>query len=228
MEASQKKKSRYGKKPKMNWAQRRKMARRSKQNKDTNYELTKFSYKSIKFELYYRRQLDCLLSTCGAETEGDAEGTKDRDFQEFCEFLRRKLPITFRINPLNVGFETLTQMFGSETIIKDWRARMTKQNEAKQVSNEAMQPEAEGEAADKDPSEDLDNLKFTNIEFYPDNLLYQIPISRETLRKNEVLQSIHKFMQMCNDSGLLTRQEIVSMIPPLLLDVRPGHKIFDA
>lgn len=71
-------------------------------------------------------------------------------------------------------------------------------------------------------------MKLNNYEFYPDKLLYELPLSREVLRKDSVLASVHKFIQKSNDSGLLTRQEIVSMIPPLLLDVKPGHKIYDA
>lgn len=59
-------------------------------------------------------------------------------------------------------------------------------------------------------------------------MLYEIPISRDVLRKDTVLTSIHKLIQKSNDSGLLTRQEVVSMIPPLLLDVKPGHRIYDA
>lgn len=76
--------------------------------------------------------------------------------------------------------------------------------------------------------EALVNLKFNNYEFYPNKLLYELPLSREVLRKDAVLASIHKFVQRSNDSGLLTRQEIVSMIPPVLLDVKPGHRIYDA
>ena len=65
-------------------------------------------------------------------------------------------------------------------------------------------------------------------EFYPDRLLYELPLNREELRKDSVLTSVHKFVQRSNDSGLLTRQEVVSMIPPLLLDVKPHHRIYDA
>ena len=55
-----------------------------------------------------------------------------------------------------------------------------------------------------------------------------MPVNRNILRKDSSLASIHKFVQKCNDSGVLTRQEVVSMIPPLLLDVKYGHRIFDA
>lgn len=41
------------------------------------------------------------------------------------------------------------------------------------------------------------------------------------------MNSLHAFIKKCNESGLLTRQEIVSMIPPLLLDVKPGNSILD-
>ena len=50
---------------------------------------------------------------------------------------------------------------------------------------------------------------------------------RELLKKNEALKAIHKLIQQGNDSGLLTRQEIVSMLPPILLDVHAEHSVFD-
>ena len=77
-------------------------------------------------------------------------------------------------------------------------------------------------------TEEFENLKLKRLDFYPDRLLYQMPLSREVLRKDTILTAVHKFIQKSNDSGLLTRQEVVSMIPPLLLDVKAGHKIYDA
>ena len=37
------------------------------------------------------------------------------------------------------------------------------------------------------------------------------------------LGRLHEFMKLENDAGGITRQEAVSMIPPLLLDVQPQH-----
>lgn len=39
------------------------------------------------------------------------------------------------------------------------------------------------------------------------------------------LGRLHEFMKLENDAGGITRQEAVSMIPPLLLDVLPHHSV---
>lgn len=40
-----------------------------------------------------------------------------------------------------------------------------------------------------------------------------------------LLEQIHSFMVKANDAGSISRQEAVSMVPPLFLDVRPMHKV---
>lgn len=42
-----------------------------------------------------------------------------------------------------------------------------------------------------------------------------------------LLEDIHKFMVKANDVGSISRQEAVSMVPPLFLDVRPHHRVLD-
>jgi len=112
----------------------------------------------------------------------------------------------------------VTDLLSSDTFIKDW-AEKNKDN-----------PDMQGKESKEQvlTTEEMENLKFKLFDFYPDKLLYELPLAREVLRKDRILASIHKFVQKSNDSGLLTRQEIVSMIPPLLLDVKPHHKIYDA
>jgi 16S rRNA C967 or C1407 C5-methylase (RsmB/RsmF family) len=109
-------------------------------------------------------------------------------------------------------------MLCSDSFIKDW-CEINKDNLDMQGKEGRIQTITD---------QTFENLKFNNYEFYPRKLLYELPLSRGVLRKDAVLTSIHKFVQRSNDSGLLTRQEIVSMIPPLLLDVKPGHRIYDA
>lgn len=36
---------------------------------------------------------------------------------------------------------------------------------------------------------------------------------------------VHKLVIAENEAGAITRQEAVSMIPPLLLDVQPHHRV---
>jgi hypothetical protein len=34
-------------------------------------------------------------------------------------------------------------------------------------------------------------------------------------------------MKSANEAGAISRQEAVSMVPPLFMDVRPGHRVLD-
>jgi 16S rRNA C967 or C1407 C5-methylase (RsmB/RsmF family) len=51
--------------------------------------------------------------------------------------------------------------------------------------------------------------------------------SRTQLRKQPVLEALHEFMKRENETGSITRQEAVSMVPPLFMDVEPHHWVLD-
>ena len=63
--------------------------------------------------------------------------------------------------------------------------------------------------------------------FWPRESLFEMMIPRELLKKNPNLKRVHKLVMSLADSGLITRQEIVSMMPPMLLDVKCEHAILD-
>ena len=65
------------------------------------------------------------------------------------------------------------------------------------------------------------------LSWYPGDLAYQLNVSRIEIRKSETLQRLHNFLLSETESGYISRQEAVSMIPPLVLDVKPHHKILD-
>ncbi|KDO17269.1 hypothetical protein SPRG_21894, partial [Saprolegnia parasitica CBS 223.65] len=46
-------------------------------------------------------------------------------------------------------------------------------------------------------------------------------------KEHEIMGALHKFLILHGDSGAITRQEAVSMIPTLLLDVHPEHRVLD-
>lgn len=52
-------------------------------------------------------------------------------------------------------------------------------------------------------------------------------ISQHLFKKIEGLKAIHKLIDFSKDSGLITRQELVSMMPPLLCDIQSHHSVFD-
>jgi len=59
--------------------------------------------------------------------------------------------------------------------------------------------------------------------WYPGKLAWQMSVSRAQLRKVPIFGRLHDFIKRECDIGSLTRQEAVSMVPPLFLDVRPSH-----
>ncbi|KAJ1658433.1 tRNA (cytosine-5-)-methyltransferase ncl1 [Dispira simplex] len=65
------------------------------------------------------------------------------------------------------------------------------------------------------------------ISWYPDQLGWQFTVPRVALKKSETLKKFHQFLVNETEVGNICRQEAVSMIPPLLLDVQPGHRVVD-
>uniref|UniRef100_A0ACB8EBX9 tRNA (Cytosine(34)-C(5))-methyltransferase n=1 Tax=Sphaerodactylus townsendi TaxID=933632 RepID=A0ACB8EBX9_9SAUR len=65
------------------------------------------------------------------------------------------------------------------------------------------------------------------LSWYPEELAWHTNLSRKVLRKSPQLEKFHHFLVSETESGNISRQEAVSMIPPLLLDVQPHHKILD-
>jgi 16S rRNA C967 or C1407 C5-methylase (RsmB/RsmF family) len=70
-------------------------------------------------------------------------------------------------------------------------------------------------------------LKVECKEYYPQRLVFEMMIPQNLLKKVEGLKPIHKLVDVSKDAGLLTRQELVSMMPPLLCDIRSHHSVFD-
>lgn len=65
------------------------------------------------------------------------------------------------------------------------------------------------------------------LPWYPGNLAWHLNFSRMQLRRNQALESFHEFLKRENEVGNITRQEAVSMVPPLFLNVQPDHHILD-
>ncbi|XP_020105556.1 tRNA (cytosine(34)-C(5))-methyltransferase-like [Ananas comosus] len=57
------------------------------------------------------------------------------------------------------------------------------------------------------------------LSWYPGNVARHLNFSRMQLRKNQALERFHEFLKQENEIGNITRQEAVSMVPPLFLDV---------
>ncbi|EEP82306.1 hypothetical protein UREG_07171 [Uncinocarpus reesii 1704] len=65
------------------------------------------------------------------------------------------------------------------------------------------------------------------LSWYPDQLAWHMTTPKQVVRRFPPFASFHKFLVSETEVGNISRQEVVSMIPPLLLDVRPGMVVLD-
>lgn len=122
------------------------------------------------------------------------------EWETFNEVLRKPLPAAFRINSSTQFFEDIRSQLEND-FMKSIQAEGTDGSEV-----EAIRP----------------------LPWYPENLAWQSNFSRMQLRKNQTLERFHEFLKLENEIGNITRQEAVSMVPPLFLDVRPNHFVLDS
>lgn len=65
------------------------------------------------------------------------------------------------------------------------------------------------------------------LQWYPEEMAWQLNFTRKEVRSSPALEKLHSFLVSETESGNISRQEAVSMIPPILLDVKPHHKVLD-
>lgn len=65
------------------------------------------------------------------------------------------------------------------------------------------------------------------VEWYPDQLAWAMTTPKQVIRRFAPFSSFQKFLVAETDVGNISRQEVVSMIPPLLIDARPGMTVLD-
>ncbi|KAF9493772.1 S-adenosyl-L-methionine-dependent methyltransferase [Pleurotus eryngii] len=65
------------------------------------------------------------------------------------------------------------------------------------------------------------------LPWYPEGLAWQFNVAKPVLRKQPEFKKFHSFLVFETDVGNISRQEAVSMLPPLFLDVLPHHKVID-
>ncbi|KNA12127.1 hypothetical protein SOVF_128720 [Spinacia oleracea] len=120
------------------------------------------------------------------------------EWDKYMEFLRKPLPSAFRIN-------------SSSQFCLDIRSQL-ENDFVKSLQEEFTGDEAEA---------------LRPLPWYPDTLAWHSNFSRKQLRKTQTLERFHEFLKLANEIGNITRQEAVSMVPPLFLDVHPNHFVLD-
>jgi len=129
----------------------------------------------------------------------------EADWDAFMAALRRPLPLAFRVN-------------GAGPFAADLTAEMEAGLGGVWPASGAPLTLPDGEAPIPAPA---------RLPWYPGGLAWSMTIPRGVLRKHPALAAAHARLTAAHDGGRVTRQEAVSMIPPLLLDVRPHHLVLD-
>ncbi|CAL5081888.1 unnamed protein product [Urochloa decumbens] len=121
------------------------------------------------------------------------------EWDGFMSMLRKPLPATFRINASCQFFQDICSQLEND-FRKSLETEVSDEHE-----EDAIRP----------------------LPWYPGNLAWHLNFSRMQLRRNQALESFHEFLKRENEVGNITRQEAVSMVPPLFLNVEPDHHILD-
>jgi multisite-specific tRNA:(cytosine-C5)-methyltransferase len=66
-----------------------------------------------------------------------------------------------------------------------------------------------------------------SVSWYPDQLAWYMTTPKHVIRRFAPFASFQKFLVAETDVGNISRQEVVSMIPPLCMDVQPGMTVLD-
>ncbi|XP_061429133.1 RNA cytosine-C(5)-methyltransferase NSUN2-like [Lethenteron reissneri] len=123
----------------------------------------------------------------------------EAEWSAFMEALREPLPATFRITGYKSHADELLRCLKSKFF------------------SELVGLEVDGQPVEA-PKQ---------LEWYPNEFGWQVNLSRKSIRKCHLLEAFHQFLITETESGNISRQEAVSMIPPLLLKVEPHHKVLD-
>ena len=70
----------------------------------------------------------------------------------------------------------------------------------------------------------LEKVNFLNDMFGP---IYRLSLDKPSLRRDPSLQEFREWLNLNMKLGTLIRQEIVSMVPPFFLDLKPNYKVLD-
>ncbi|ESQ46399.1 hypothetical protein EUTSA_v100000641mg, partial [Eutrema salsugineum] len=124
---------------------------------------------------------------------------KAEEWDSFMEILRKPLPAAFRVYSNGQFCDEIRSILEND-FVKSLQAEAVESGEL-----EAIKP----------------------LPWYPKNLAWHSNFSRKEIRKNQTLERFHEFLKLETEVGNMTRQEAVSMLPPLFLDVHPDHFVLD-
>ncbi|KAG7364279.1 NOL1/NOP2/sun family RNA methylase [Nitzschia inconspicua] len=197
--------------------------RKKKTPSNGNNPYTMVEYGNFRMESFYAYQ---GIHDFAVEKEVDDDGNvvsykfvsctsaeqKEQERQRWMEAMKGTLPASFRI--------------GSDV---DVHLRQRLEHELNEMVGQKMEIEIEPRGGDFGNRESKAEIKLIapaqKIQFVPHS--YQLSLDRQTIRRNPKLESFHNWLKVQTEAGFITRQETVSMIPPVVLNPEPHHMILD-
>lgn len=67
----------------------------------------------------------------------------------------------------------------------------------------------------------------TPLPYYPNNYAWKLTVGKTILRKHPILRELRDYINLQTSQGLISRQEAVSMLPPLMFTMHGNSQILD-
>lgn len=129
-------------------------------------------------------------------------------WDEFLHAIKSDLPATFRITGNRPAAKKLLNLIQNEFFSQYVAASESLENDdAGEVKTQLKRPIC--------------------LPWYPNGLGWQLELTRKDIRRSEAFYKLHNFLIAETAAGSISRQEAVSMIPPIVLDVQPHHRVLD-
>jgi len=144
----------------------------------------------------------------------------EEEWDAFMSTLTDTLPVAFRIT----GLDNQAKAFNK--ILEEQYFEPLKDVSALQAS---VVPRVTNGTTEEAPEEEepIKALEPKRLQWYPGQLAYQLNLSRKDIRRSEAYWRLHQCLISETGAGSISRQETVSMIPPLLMDIQPQHRVLD-
>jgi hypothetical protein len=172
---------------------------------------------NYKLEAYYAYQGihgEYLDSETETYVKCDTDEQKEEERKRWLVSMKSTLSASFRIgNDVDAGLRERLEKELEELVGKKMEIQVLPKGGERRIQELDLKPEVKMIAPAK------------RIPFVPH--AYQLSLDRQTIRRNPKLNSFHEWLKIQTEAGFVTRQETVSMIPPVVLNPARHHKVLD-
>ena len=165
---------------------------------------------AARFAAFYKRQL--LGDTLADDAEWDA----------MMEAMKRPLPVTFRITAAGGLAQRIEAELGELTNRCNGRVA------ALAAAPPAPAPPGDDPDREARAARACEPVALDCLGWVPGRRAWRLSAERTVIRKSPAHNELHKMLVAHEGAGTITRQEAVSMVPPLFLDAQRGDRVWDS